>query len=129
MSHKHRFSDEDDWACHLDHHFSEWFEPTRDATDLIEYSATIATGVIFKPGLCPFCLWDVFGECRGLDRRFHQFGYSFIIAVLIYNWSIPGSQAARRSPYTSSRATMMISSLIKILWTVRVVGVQPEGSI
>jgi hypothetical protein len=72
MSAIHRFCDKDDWARHLASHFSEWFEPTREATNLIEYNATVNTGIIFKPGLCPFCLWDVFGECRGLDQCFHQ---------------------------------------------------------
>jgi hypothetical protein len=129
MSVEHRFSDEDDWAHHLAHHFSEWFEPTREANNLIEYNATVNTGVIFKLGLCPFFLWDVFSECHGLDQSFHQYGYSFVVALLIHHWSILGSQAAKRSLYISSTATTTISSLTKIPWTVRVVGVELEGSI
>lgn len=57
-------------------HFSASFEPfriptTRSMVGFVGYHAVVESGVILKPGLCPFCLWDFFGS-NSIDIRMHQ---------------------------------------------------------
>jgi hypothetical protein len=36
----------------------------------IGYQAIVSTGVIVKPGFCPFCMWD--GSISSIDEWMHQ---------------------------------------------------------
>ncbi|KAH7917019.1 hypothetical protein BV22DRAFT_1052748 [Leucogyrophana mollusca] len=67
--------DADDWDTHLSQHFDEIYKPHARGHDssvnpLYEgYMATVKTGVIYKPAICPFCLWD---EGLSIAVRMHQ---------------------------------------------------------
>lgn len=33
------------------------------------YPATVSTGIILAPAICPFCVWD---DSKPIDERMHQ---------------------------------------------------------
>ena len=37
----------------------------------IGYHAIISTGIILKPGFCPFCVWDAFRELFKINEQMH----------------------------------------------------------
>ncbi len=74
LSHN-RFQSEEDWYEHCQGHIITWYLPHKlpnampPSIPYPGYNTQISTGLVTKPGICPFCLWDA---SQPADIRLNQ---------------------------------------------------------